>query len=149
MTNSMRNLLAIGGWGNHDALLAPFISQSISSFLLQPLSVEDQEHFTGLDSETQHVCLDLNSGKPLHRPCWPLTDLSLAQALDTFPLLALIPTRLAPHCLPAVSHTRLLIPTRKTALLFAQSEDTQTNAGSAWNQKPVSLQGQCPYTTWP
>lgn len=45
------------------------MSQSPSTFLLQPLSVEDQEHFTGLDSETQHVCLDLNSGKPLHRRC--------------------------------------------------------------------------------
>ena len=141
MTNSMRNLLAIGVRQPRCPLSSlhvsvTFIFSSTTSVCRRPRTL----HRTG----TQRVCLDLNSGKPLHRCCRPLTDLSLAQATDTFCLLALIPTCLAPHYLPAVGHTRVLIPTRKRELWFAQSEDTQTNAGSAWNQKPVSLQGQCP-----
>lgn len=123
------------GWGNHDAVLAPSCLSHLSTFLLQPLSVEDQQYFTGLASGSLNsdwflVCAGcwFNSGKPLLTDAAPLTDLSLAQALDTSRLLALIPTRLVPHCLPAVGHTRVLIPTRKRELRSAQLEDMQTNA---------------------
>lgn len=53
--------------------------ESPSPVFLEPLFLyrafhSDQEHSPGLDSEIQHVYLDLNSGKP-HQACQPLTDL--------------------------------------------------------------------------
>lgn len=73
----------------------------------------------------------------------PLTDLSLSPGPGHAPLLALIPTRLVPHRCPQSIH--------QGTNSYQGRESSPgpvgryaTNAGSAWNQKPVSLQGQCP-----
>lgn len=113
MPKSVSNLLTIGVRQKRWPLNAPFRSESPAPF--PPLSVKNlpfrpRNTSQDLILRPNVSCLDLNSRKPLHRACQPLTDrsekpgagVSPVWLLDTLLLLALILICLAPQ-LPACS----------------------------------------------
>lgn len=138
----MRNLLITGHReGNHDAVLAPFVSQSLSFLSTASVCRRPRNHFRTSDSETQHVCLDLNS-QPSFTDC-PTDRSGLAQA-PTRPLVGSFQLAWFLTACPQLATPGYFNSYQEERASVCPVKDMQTPRVS-WKPGCISLQGSRPF----